>query len=831
MSAQSQRRATEHTSPSLSPSSPGASRGPAPLALGPLGALAAQGTMGNGALGDMLAGSADPGRIFDAGMGGARGALPFRGQMERSFGGSLGDIDVRQGAVVDAALGGLGAAAAYQDGQMLLGQGATPEIVAHEVAHAQQEKQFGRGGLAKKSLDGGGGDRAEKDADQAAKAAISGRPAMVSEAPTAGIHRFGVGKWIGKAWDGAKKGVGTVWDGVKAGANITLNAAGEHAGNVWDTLKTGAGNTWDSVKAGAGDVWDTAKTGVGDTWNALSSGASGTWDAMKGGASGAWDAGKGWLGSSWDALSSGDLSGAWDNFTSGAGNTWDAVKGGAGNTWDALSSGAGTLWDTGKGAVGSTWDAVTSGAGNVWNTGSDAVGDTWDAAKHGVGATWSELQKNYLEWEDEHLYYQGSNKLTGPETLGKVPPNPDILYETASLSSTANAYTGALDAPATNDGGHTQNYSALGLPLTTDAWERQNKIDGGKLRRLHDETLLGTLQEAGLLDDLVQSGALKDGEIPTDFSEMDAEDLSAVVNQLDDTETVRTFFANMNSEDFTKYQTGIIDSYIEMANKDPSNAAFLLDTLPTDLGVGFKPSEIASGQANNFHAGDDVSAFREGSVEMAEMFQEQGKDTYGLVVPYANTAENIVNTQGQPQDLVDNLSNYLGQIDGDVTTSAMGYSQSGAGVLDYAQQYGGSQGLDYVLAIAAMGGADGKGADGVWSGTIHGSNGEDTQGVKTLSVMNEGDPAKYIHNDNGLDYFGWSLANFALGNDGWQGALKKGDGDLHGGYDDPADGTYGYPMDGVIPLFQDLATSEDPGSFERKSDWDVDTRERQGAVS
>lgn len=581
-------------------------------------------------------------------------------------------------------------------------------------------------------------------------------------------------RFMKDAWNTAGKGVGLFGRALLDPASAGWKAAKESGGNIWDTIKGGAGSTWDAIRGGAGDTFNAAKDGVGDTLGAAGEGLSGSWSAL------------------WD----GDFGGAWDSLKGGAGNAWDAAKGGVGGTWDALKNGVGDAWTKGKEAVGNTGEAIAGGVSHV----KDAVVD------------------KALEWEEDELYYKNGERLTGPD--------PSRLYEAAPLSTVDNKYTDGMDVPASTTK-FTQNYSPLGIPLTKDAWEMQRRIDGGALQKLHDTTLMGTLQDAGVLDTLVKDGTLKAESIPEDFSEMDPVALRDLVLTVDDASATRDFFQGMSTQDYTSFQTSILDGYMDLANQNPDQAVMLLDALPTEMELGLKVSEMLSGEGpNNFQAGNDTSAFREGSATLAESMRKDGKQVYGLAVPYANSAENIVANDGEPKDLVQNFSNYLGALDPATTSMISGYSQSGAGVLDYAYQYGGTQGLDYAAAIAPMGGADRAGGTGKYSGTIR-ANGDD-KGVQTMSFMNDKDPAQYIHTAEGKDNFYWSLANFVMPDEGFMSRFKKGDGQLHGGYEDAAEGTYGYPMAAAMPQLQQMIASDTHGEqdYGRVGGWSHDTRKK-----
>ena len=541
------------------------------------------------------------------------------------------------------------------------------------------------------------------------------------------------------------------------------------------------------------------------------------------------------------------------------GNTLGAAKDGLSNTWSSLKDGASNTWNAGKSMLGNTWGALKDGAAQSWSSLKEGASQSWNNLKTVPGKAWDGFKQGALDYlqKPETLERLGPliNLVLDHKTLerlapllGKLDPkaykagealtdpDPNRLYETAPLSTTENSYTTTgMDTPATNKmtsrdekgrDTYTQHYSALGLPLTAEAWERQNKIDDGKLRKLHDETLMGQLQEAGVLDTLVKDGVLKDGQIPKNWSDMDPKALSDMVNAVDDSPAVRDYFSKMKPQEWTDFQTGILDNYIAMANKDKDKAAFLLDVLPTELQLGVKPSELGS-QPNDFRAGDDVSAFREGSVTLADQLDgdanNPGKNVYGLVVPYANIGENIGYNKGVPVDGTEHLHNYLGKIDPSTTTMISGYSQGAAVVMDYISKYGGTQGLDYSAAIAPMGGADQKGGTGLWQGRKYAEGGNDTQGVQAITMMHDQDPAQYIHMNDGIGKFIWSLINFTK-KDG-----QVGDGRLHGNYDDPTQGTDGYPMDKALPLIAEMLTGQPtlgpdgkPLPYQQVGDWHYD---------
>lgn len=254
-----------------------------------------------------------------------------------------------------------------------------------------------------------------------------------------------------------------------------------------------------------------------------------------------------------------------------------------------------------------------------------------------------------------------------------------------------------------------QQYSQSGVPLTEEAWAMQDAIDGGKL---HD--LYGQIQQDIASDKL---------QLPQGQS---ADSVA-------------------------------IQRYIEMANAT-QGASFVLDVMPTEMQwatQGPDGQQQHDTGIGDFRVGQEVGQTRQIAQSVVNtLVAQQGGDPsnmdpetraniFGLVVPYNNGAENIAAHDAVPQDGVNNLHNYLQAIDDDVNTVATGYSQGGGAVLEYAHQFGGTDGLDKAIALAPMGGADRFGGDGVYSGTMQ--NGAQDSGVDVLSIMNAGDPAKNIY--------------------------------------------------------------------------------------
>lgn len=143
---------------------------------------------GNQELLDLLRAAGSPGALFARATQGAPQTLPYRARLEQAFGQSLGDIECFVGGEVE--LSSMGAMGASAQGQVVLPDPSPPfSVVAHEVAHVLQGRGTGRAS-AGDTLSAPQG-AAEKDAEQAASDAESGRPVSVhATADPSTIHRY-----------------------------------------------------------------------------------------------------------------------------------------------------------------------------------------------------------------------------------------------------------------------------------------------------------------------------------------------------------------------------------------------------------------------------------------------------------------------------------------------------------------------------------------------------------------------------------------------------------------------------------------------------------------
>lgn len=403
------------------------------------------------------------------------------------------------------------------------------------------------------------------------------------------------------------------------------------------------------------------------------------------------------------------------------------------------------------------------------------------------------------------------------------------------LDQDGNDFTGHVDI-AKDSKEHTQQYSELGLPLTEEAWAMQNSIDDGKLAEVYDHTLLSALLQGGVLERLVQEGVIDAGQIPESFEELDPDAFDRLIAAIKaKIGSGRAFLDSLEPEEREEFQEQVIHNYMRRAKND-ENAAFMLELMPTDTSDMLGQVTESTGDAlirgqgaNDFKVGQTVGKIRQGAVSMADQLRAGGDNVYALPVPYANTVPNIIGRTGKPSDGADHLHNYLTHLGPETKTVTTGYSQGGAAVMDYLDRYGDQDGLDYALALAPMGGTDQHGGNGVWSGKHN--------GVSTLSIMNQGDPAQGIHGDYLVDLID-PMHTFV--SDGKQ--AKRGlDGALHSGFYgdeahplpegvDPmvamAAGTMGYPTQYVEPMLADLfgdRLSNTP--YARRGDWNYDLRQ------
>lgn len=840
-----------------------------------------QGAVGNEALKGMLGGGgrdvSDPADGADDGAEGG-GGLPFQAQLEASFGEDLSHLDIQRGGAATPTLTALNAGGAHHDGTLYLPASAPFDVVAHEVAHALQAERFGA-----KSDEGvtRGDEPSEREADDAAKRAAKGEPVTIRQAPDAELSRWG----LGEMWEGvkdvgsavangvtetAKSGAGLVGDVLSYGSNVVQNTtegiltAAQGVGeaitaddksfsercldglgalgsgvvhtvgaNLVDAVEIGAGvvDFGGDVLRGLADVGTETAELVGEQLlpmlqdgvnftgsvieSALDSGGEllgGAVDLLGGGLS----AGLTELAdiTAWGADTAGDLGGWMLDFV-GADGMASFVRT-AGDSLADFANGAGEL---ASGLVDSFTGFFSGGIRKI----SGLLGDV------ASGATG--LLSDGLGWVADGML----NVSEGVRSF-------------LGLDEDGNSYTGHIEMRPSSEN-LTQQYSELGMPLTTEAWNFQNAVDGGKLQAVYDRTLLSNL-DAETTEQLIQAGVFKADEVPEDWSTVDAKTLSDLS---DDVERhfggAEAFLSTMDAEAREDFQESVLDQYMAMARAD-EDAAFVFSLLPTEmtdsngeLGESLEDWVVDGQLPNNFAVGEDVGKARVSDVALADQLQQlQGKNTYGLVVPYANTPGNTIGRNGTPTDGSEHLNNYLNKLvdpvtgERNVTTVASGYSQGAAGVLDYVDNYGQNGLLDYAVATAPMGGADRNGGSGVFNG--------EWNGVQTLSVMNEQDPAQHIEGENLME-LAPGMANFMDLFD-VEGFAQEGD--RHGAYWGQSDknpdtvgpwelpnatpeqldqgfnaGTFGYPTQYIQPMITDLLNDRYKGeAYDRRGGWDYD---------
>ena len=413
------------------------------------------------------------------------------------------------------------------------------------------------------------------------------------------------------------------------------------------------------------------------------------------------------------------------------------------------------------------------------------------------------------------------------------------------LDEVRNDFTGFIEMQPSAEG-FVQQYSELGIPLTDEAWGFQDAVDGGKLHTLYENSLLSTMQDPDFLKELVERRVLKPNQIPKNFSELTSEELRSFTDLARrEIGSAEAFLALLDRDDRKEFQETMLHEYMDMA-RDDENAAFVFEMLPTEMGQPDFGEAIADGvirgQApNNFAVGDSVGKARLSDVKLAQHYQQQGMNTYGLVVPYSNRPSNVVGRTGTPTDGSDHLQNYLEMLknpvtgERDITTVATGYSQGGAAVLDYVERYGNTGLLDNAVAMAPMGGTDRHGGTGVHSG--------EWNSVQTLSIMNDKDPAQHLHGDNLLS-LAPGMLNFGTEVDvPWLEHERDRHGQYWGNIPDYelkgateeelteaySAGTIGYPTGYIQPMIADLLNGGFKGyGYERRGGWDYDLNELLG---
>jgi nucleoid-associated protein YgaU len=130
-------------------------------------------------------------RAFRSATSGSASQVPFRAEMERSFGQDFSSVRSHAGAEARPGLDALNANAAAQ-GESIAFASASPDraLVAHELTHVVQQRQGGGGGVQNKGALSDPGDHAEREADDVAQRVVAGERVSVGTSAASGaIHR------------------------------------------------------------------------------------------------------------------------------------------------------------------------------------------------------------------------------------------------------------------------------------------------------------------------------------------------------------------------------------------------------------------------------------------------------------------------------------------------------------------------------------------------------------------------------------------------------------------------------------------------------------------
>ncbi|MCB9794218.1 MAG: hypothetical protein H6741_16000 [Alphaproteobacteria bacterium] len=361
---------------------------------------------------------------------------------------------------------------------------------------------------------------------------------------------------------------------------------------------------------------------------------------------------------------------------------------------------------------------------------------------------------------------------------------------------------GPIDIPSSG-GPFRQQYSSLGLPLTRGAWRDQALLDEGRLWKRVSAAF-------GLQEPSEAASALRD---PGSHA----------------------------------LQAELVRAELEAAERDPSGA-LVLELLPTEINtlaslraLGDTLLDGLTGiGSNDFRVSRETALIRAYHAHLVAPLRAQGRRIRALVLPYANTVENILARRALPVDGAETLQRYLAKVSPSTFTVAVGYSQGATAAVLGAR---GPRRPRALLTLATMGGADLAGASGVRWGQ--------QDGARVLSVCNAHDPALYVHGATWLELLP-GLLNFSDPNKPVGGRVG-----IHSGYfgDDqhPLDavelpgldtrgldaaseawrrrrfgmdaGTFGYPVAYIRALGRAFWAAEAPARVQRSGAWGVDLRE------
>lgn len=623
----------------------------------------------------------------------------------------------------------------------------------------------------------------------------------------------GVGSWVkGKALelggdvvDGVADVVGGAHDlagdavsGLAQGMGTVVSGAGDLLGDGVEAVQSGWGKAVNGGLDLAGAVVDGGLDLVGDKVNQKASVVAGLagvlgQDELAGTISGLGQSSDAWLDSKGDALGE-----AMD--AHGDGLEAEIVASGAVLN-DVITGGSAGIAD-GITSLGDKVDAVLDAVGEGFDLGGDKVEAAMDWLAEGhstVAALWDKIDRTLL---------------------GELKDNPhaDRLYGGVELHSA---------------GGNA--LSEYGLPLTPEAWLVQDQIDGGKLRRVYERSVVTELMLSGVL------GAETFGmtELPENLDGLSDEKLAevfaAIGQNVGSGEALLDALPNELRHDL---QEAVVKNYVALANTT-EGATFVLELLPTDT-AGLKDHAVQEAMdwvnkdtlPNGFVPSDDIMQARDTAQGIANI---QGVDnTFSLPIPYANTVPNIVGRGLQPTDGAQNLHALLGMMDDHVTTVGTGYSQGGAALNEAVTMQGSDESLsqlDFAVGLASMGGGDMNGGTGHFGGEVN--------GTQFLSLVNEEDPAAAIHPNQDLIDQLKAMWNFTKDPE-----EQEGDGALHSstckddvlatGCDIPTvegqlegEGTFGYPADVLQGQIEALLNGHyADSSYQQLDDFEWDLRDK-----
>lgn len=160
------------------------------------------GTVSRSATGEAAA--ADPGAAFSQATSGGGGEVPFRGEMERSFGQDFSGVSAHVGKTEE--MHSISAHAATNGEQIAFADSSpSKELVAHELTHVVQQRQSG-GPAATQNKDmlSDPGSASEREADAVASRVAAGEQVTVHEAPDTGLNASLFGDAVSFVVDGIK---------------------------------------------------------------------------------------------------------------------------------------------------------------------------------------------------------------------------------------------------------------------------------------------------------------------------------------------------------------------------------------------------------------------------------------------------------------------------------------------------------------------------------------------------------------------------------------------------------------------------------------------------